>query len=170
MQKNIYRLFLVTVLIVTQNSLLQTREELTNIRLITPEDFDLDSSNQSYIDQDIERNKNNSVIQHAFIADNGTVGIFQPSKHKAFIGDDQYDKVRAILIKNSDKKNKKPRNKVRLGNLIDGDNRFILYGRNSNPPPVNNNPDADVRTEEKLGEDFGRNFGSGQYTPNDKWD
>ncbi len=108
-------------------------------------------------------------FQQDFIAKNGELGIYQPNRHKAYIDDHSYIRVKAVLT-NGPKKLKKPWNSIPLGKLIDGDNIYELYGKDENPAPVNDGPDADVRTEMKIDEDFMRNFGSGKYTPDDKWD
>jgi|GEM_PF-2186971 len=107
--------------------------------------------------------------QQSFIASNGMLGIYQPLTHKAFIDNDSYEQVQAILLQ-SHKKVRKPKKKIFIGTLIDGDNIYELYGKNHLQAPIYSGPDADVRTEEKLSESFMRDFGSGQYTPDDKWD
>ena len=121
--------------------------------------------------QDIHNNQcpASKDCQKTFIAQNGEIGIYQPNKRKAFIGDDSYMRVKAILT-NGPKKLKKPWNSIPLGKLIDGNDIYELYGKDEHPAPINDGPDADVRTEMKIDEDFMRDFGSGKFTPGDKWD
>ena len=107
--------------------------------------------------------------QQNFIAENGKTGIYQPNQHKAFINGDSYIRVKSLLA-NGPNKLHKPWNSVYLGELIDGENVYKLYGKDEHPVPVNNGPDGDVRTEIKLREDFMEDFGSGKYTNDDKWD
>ena len=109
------------------------------------------------------------IKQQNFIAYNGMLGIYQPELRKAHIDNNTYSKVKSIL-KQSDKKIKKPWNSMFLGTLIDGENEYELYGKKIDDTPINTRPDADVRTEQKLAEDFMRGFGSGKYTQNDLWD
>lgn len=120
-----------------------------------------------------EQNKDNSCksknYQQTFIGRNGEIGIYQPNLNKAYVGNDSYTKVKAVLL-SGPKKLRKPFNSVSLGKLVDGEDVYELYGRNNNPAPVNDGPDYGVRTEDKLSEDFMRDFGSGAYTPDDKWD
>jgi len=119
------------------------------------------------------KKNNNQCIkkdeQQVFIAKNGDTGIYQSNRKKAFIGDTNYIKVKSVLI-DGQKKLRTPSKSIYLGKLIEGENIYELYGREENPAPVNDSPDADVRTENKIDEDFMRNFGSGKYTPDDKWD
>lgn len=169
MQK-IYKFILMISLIELQETSMQAAKKVVPQRVVVADDFGLYETNakESYIIKDILKQK--PETEQEFIAENGTMGIYQPDYGKAYIGDNSYDKVTPILIKNSDKKIRKPWKKSYLGVLIDGDKKYRLYGKDSDPAPVNDGPDSDVRTEEKIDEDFGRNFGSGQYTPNDKWD
>ncbi|AXK61137.1 hypothetical protein [Candidatus Chromulinivorax destructor] len=108
--------------------------------------------------------------QQVFIAENGNLGIYQANTGKAYIDENAYKKVSRVLITDSGKISKKPFRKAYLGMLVEDDKKYALFGRESDPEPINDAPDADVRTEEKIQEDFGSNFGSGRYTPNDKWD
>ena len=117
---------------------------------------------------DASCDSNNPAFQQEFIARNGQIGIYEPNLQRAFIGDDSYKGVKVVL--NSGRRARKPRGLVELGKLIDGENIKILYGKDSDPLPVNEAPDADVLTEQEIGADFGRDFGSGGYTPGDKWD
>ena len=107
--------------------------------------------------------------QKEFIGQNGEIGIYQPNKSKAFIGDDSYIRVKAILT-NGSRKLRKPSNSIPLGKLIDGQDIYELYGRDEHPAPVDDSPTGDVRTEQEIDYDFMRDFGSGKYTPGDKWD
>lgn len=116
-----------------------------------------------------ECSTNQKNKQQNFIAYNGMLGIYQPTLRKAHIDNNTYSKVKSIL-KQSDKKIKKPWNSMFLGTLIDGENEYELYGKKIDDTPINTRPDADVRTEQKLAEDFMRGFGSGKYTQNDLWD
>jgi hypothetical protein len=168
MQK-IYKFILLISLIGLQETAMQAAKKIIQQNVIVADNFGLYETNakESYI-KDILKQK--PETEQEFIAENGTMGIYQPGYGKAYIGDDSYEKVTATLITSPDKKIKKPWRKSYLGVLIDGDKKYRLYGRDSDPAPVNDGPDSDVRTEQKLGEDFGRNFGSGHYTPNDKWD
>ena len=109
------------------------------------------------------------TCQKEFIAQNGEIGIYQPNKNKAFIGDDSYIKVKPILINGSNKL-RKPSNSIPLGKLIDGNDIYELYGRDEHPAPIDDSPTGDVRTEQEIDYDFMRDFGSGKYTPGDKWD
>lgn len=168
MQK-IYKFILLISLVGLQEVSMQARKT-TRQEFADDDDTTLYQPNitESYIIKDII--KEQPVTQQEFIAENGMMGIYQPVTGKAYIGDNNYDKVTAISITSPDKKIRKPWKKSYLGVLIDGDKKYRLYGRDSDPAPVNDGPDSDVRTEIRIDEDFGRNFGSGQHTPNDKWD
>jgi len=114
------------------------------------------------------RAKHDPAFQKEFIAHNGEVGIYEPNLHRAYIDDNRYGKVKAVL--HTDRKMRKPWRSVYLGKLVDGQDTYDLYGRDDEPAPVNDAPDADVLTEQRIDEDFLRDFGSGKYTPGDKWD
>lgn len=108
--------------------------------------------------------------QQVFIAENGNLGIYQEKTDKAYIDENTYKKISKVLINDAGKPSRKPLRKAYLGMLVEDDKKYALFGKESDPEPIDDGPDSDVRTEEKIREDFGSNFGSGRYTPNDKWD
>lgn len=128
----------------------------------------LQSYVQELVKEDIAQLQPNP--QQEFITKNGTIGIYYPDLGKVYIGDEVYGKLKFVPKIDSNKKIKKQRNVSYLGDIIQGDKKFGLYGRNDDPVPVNHAPDSDVRTQNKIDEDFLSDFGSGKYTPNDKWD
>ena len=107
--------------------------------------------------------------EQTFIAKRGKIGIYQPELKLAHIGNNNYKEVEAVFVE-KDKRIKKPKKSVYLGRLIDGKKVYKLFGKDIDPVPVDNSPDGDVRTEQKIDEDFLSDFGSGKWTTDDKWD